>query len=328
MASPSPSPARIERFRRDLEALGPAPGAFGVAVSGGPDSVALLLLASAAFPGRVEAATVDHQLRPESRAEALDVAAICAALECPHRILIVDVPPGGQGVQGEARRSRYEALGGWMAESGISNLLTAHHADDQAETLVMRLLRGSGVAGLAGVRARRPVDGAGERACVYRPLLGWRRAELAEIVRESGLEAADDPSNRDVAFDRVRVRRHLAETAWLEPDAIARSAAALADAEEALEAAAGRLFDERTEQRDRAILLRPEDVPAELLRRIVLRCLRCISPGAAPRGEQIGALINQLRAGATVTLSGVKCSGGPQFRFEAAPSRRGEETPG
>lgn len=327
MAPPSLTPAQIERFRRDLRALAPASGKLGIAVSGGPDSLALLLLASAAYPGGIEVATVDHRLRLESAAETLGVAAICSRLECSHRILAVSVPAGGQGLQSEARRARYDALGAWMAETGIRNLLTAHHADDQAETLVMRLLRGSGVAGLAGVRARRPLHGAGEGACVYRPLLGWRRAELAEIVREAELEAADDPSNRDETFDRVRVRRHLAETPWIEPEAIARSAAALAQAEEALDATANRLFDERTEQKDQAILLRPEGLPVELLRRVVLRCLRGIAPAAMPRGEQIGALIDHLLAGGTTTLCGVKCSGGPCFRFEAAPPRRSDPAP-
>jgi tRNA(Ile)-lysidine synthase len=325
MAAPSPCPSpsgdQVARFREALETLGPPPGKMAIAVSGGPDSLALLLLAAAAFPGRIEAATVDHGLRPESAAEALHVAAICATLGCPHRTLIVDVSARGEGVQGEARRARYEALGAWMGAVGIQALMTGHQQDDQAETLLMRLLRGSGVAGLAGVRARRPLPEAGDGALVCRPLLGWRRADLAAIVRAAGLEAADDPSNRDAAYDRVRIRLRLAETPWLEPQAIARSAAALADAEEALDAMACRLFDERAEEGSDSILLRPGGIPIELLRRLVLRCLRGVAPDAAPRGDQIGAIVEHLRAGRTATLSGVKCSGGAAFRFEPAPPR-------
>ena len=322
MTPAPPDPRLVERFRSDLEALAEPAGAIGVAVSGGPDSLALLLLAAAAWPGRVQAATVDHGLRAEAAAEARQVAAICNSIGCPLSILEVAVPAGGEGVQGEARRARYEALSSWMTESGIGLLLTAHHADDQAETLLMRLLRGSGVAGLAGVRAIRPLRAQDGVPRVARPLLGWRRDELAAIVRAAGIDAADDPSNRDPAFDRVRIRGRLAESEWLDVDALARSAAALADAEEALEAAAGRCFEERVEAEGVALLLRPAGVPVELLRRVVLRCLRSIAPEAAPRGEQLGALLRRLGENETATLAGVKCSGGETFRFEPAPPRR------
>lgn len=321
MTASPPDPALVERFRGDLEALADTDGTIGVAVSGGPDSLALLLLAAAAWPGRVQAATVDHRLRPEAAAEARQVAAICKSLGCPHVTLEVVVPPGGEGVQGEARRVRYEALAAWMKETGIGLLLTAHHADDQAETLLMRLLRGSGVAGLAGVRAVRPLPGRDGALRIARPLLGWRRDALAAIVRAAGIEAADDPSNRDPAFDRVRIRSLLADSPWLDVDALARSAAALADAEEALDSAARRCFDERVEEEGGALLLRHEGVPAEILRRVALRCLRSIAPEAAPRGEQLGTLLRRLGENETATLAGVKCSGGERFRFEPAPPR-------
>jgi tRNA(Ile)-lysidine synthase len=322
MASLSPAPDLVERFRRDLEALAKVPAALAVAVSGGPDSLALLLLAEAAFPGRVQAATVDHRLRPESAEEAAEVAAVCRALGCPHSILAVTVPAAGEGLQAEARRARYEALGRWMGAAGVATLLTAHHQDDQAETLVMRLLRGSGVAGLAGVRASLPFPAAGEGAAIVRPLLGWRRGELAAIVRDAGLEPADDPGNRNDAYDRARIRRRLAETPWLDAAAIARSAAALADAEEALDTMSARLFEERTEEKDGSLLFQPGDLPPELVRRVLLRCLRRIAPDAAPRGAQLGALAARLHSGGTLTLAGVKASAGETWRFEPAPARR------
>jgi tRNA(Ile)-lysidine synthase len=322
MAPFLPSGEPLARFARDLAAIGGGSGRLGIAVSGGPDSLALLLLAAAARPGEVEAATVDHGLRPESAYEARHVAAACAAIGCPHSILSVQVPGGGEGVQSEARRARYAALAGWIRERDIPILLTAHHADDQAETLLMRLQRGSGVSGLAGIRASRAFP-AGD-GHILRPLLGWRRAELAGIVAESKVEPVDDPSNRDEAYDRVRIRRRLAETPWLDPAALARSAAALADAEEAIEAIAARLLDERVSEEEGAVLLRADGIPAELLRRLVTACLRRVAPEAAPRGERIGALIGRLNAGETATLAGVRCSAvtGGRFRFEQAPPRR------
>lgn len=318
-----PADPLVARFRADLEALTGTPGTFAVAVSGGPDSLALLLLARAAFPGAVHAATVDHGLRPESATEAATVADICRDLGVPHAILKVEVSAGGEGVQAAARLARYAALAEWMAADSLSLLLTAHHADDQAETLVMRLLRGSGVAGLAGVRALAPMPASDGALDVCRPLLGWRRAELAQIVGDAGLTPADDPSNRDEAYDRPRIRRLLAETLWLEPAALARSAAALADAEEALDATARALFDVGVEEQDGALLFSTEGVPIELRRRVTLMCLRRIAPGAAPRGEQITALVEVLQDGRTQTLAGVKCTGGDEtWRFDVAPPRR------
>jgi tRNA(Ile)-lysidine synthase len=318
MAIAPPDAALVERFRRDLAAVGAAEGPLALAVSGGPDSLALLLLAAAARPGEVEAASVDHRLRPGSGAEANLVARACASLGVPHETLAVTVPTGGAGLQAEARHARYEALAAWMSRRGLALLVTAHHADDQAETLLMRLQRGSGVAGLAGVRARGPVPGSGGRLTVARPLLGWRRAELAAIVAAAGIEAADDPSNSDELFDRVRTRRHLAEAPWLDVAGLARSAAALAEADEALHAAASRLFEERWAPP----VLDPSGLPSELLRRVVLRCLRTVAPDAAPRGEQVTALLAGLAEGATATLAGVKCTGGATWRFEPAPPRR------
>jgi tRNA(Ile)-lysidine synthase len=308
----------IDRFRRDLVRLAAVPERLGVAVSGGPDSLALLLLSHAAFPGQVRAATVDHGLRAESAAEADLVAGICAELGVPHRRLAVRVAGAGDGLQAAAREMRYAALAGWMEEEGIGLLLTAHHADDQAETLLMRLNRGSGVGGLAGVRPAGRIGGV--RLC--RPLLGWRRDTLASIVAAAGLEAVDDPSNRDERFDRARLRRQLAGAPWLEAEAFARSAALLAEAEEALEWVAERLFAARVADEDGAPSLRPDGLPPELLRRLVLRCLRRVAPDARPRGEPLSGLIASLQEGGTATLCGVKATGGSVWRFEPAPPRR------
>lgn len=321
MVIPLPAGGTLERFRRDLARVGMEGGTVAVAVSGGADSLALLLLTAGAMPGAVRAATVDHGLRREAADEARFVAEVCTRLRVPHETLPVAVPSGGEGLQGEARRARYAALGGWMARKGVGTLLTGHQADDQAETLLMRLQRGSGVRGLAGVRARGPVPGSAGRLTLCRPLLGWRRAELAAVVAAAGLTPVADPSNEDPAFDRVAMRRRLAEASWLDVAALARSAAALAEAEDALDAMAARLFEERVSH-EGGLSLDPDGMPPELLRRLVLRCIREVAPGAAPRGEQVTALAASLDRGEVTTLAGVKCSGGRLWRFEPAPPRR------
>lgn len=315
MTIPPPSPERVARFRADLEALtGPAGAApLGIAVSGGPDSLALLLLGAAALPGRVEAATVDHGLRPESAAEADFVAGLCGRLRVRHAVLRPAEPIGGS-LQAAARRARYQLLEDWRRARGFDWIMTAHHADDQAETLLMRMNRGSGVAGLRGVR---PVNGR-----VIRPLLGWRRAELAAIVGDAGIEALADPSNEDRRFDRVRLRRHLGEAPWLDPAAVARSAAALADADEAVEWAVDRLAGDRLADGADGVRLDARQLPDELRRRLLLRALRRIAPDAEPRGDELTRLIATLDGGGTATLAGVKAKGGDIWRFAPAPPRR------
>ncbi|CAM3190276.1 tRNA(Ile)-lysidine synthase [Sphingomonas antarctica] len=264
---------------------------LALAISGGPDSVAMLLLAHAAFPGRVEAATCDHRLRPESAAEARFVANLCAERGVPHATLNLDLPATGN-VSNNARQARYAALEDWRATRGLTHILTAHHADDQLETVIMRLNRGAGVGGLAGIRA---VNGH-----VVRPLLGWRRSELAQIVSDAAITPVDDPSNRDDRYDRARLRKMLADADWLDPLAVSRSAAACAEADDALNG-----VDDR-----------------ELTRRSVLAELRAVEPNLTPRGDQLDALIAALETGRTTTLGNVLCTGGNEWRFTLAPPRK------
>jgi len=213
--------AKIEAIER----LAPEDGRIGLAVSGGPDSMAMLLLADLTIPGQFEVATINHGLRPESVEECALVALACAERDIPCTVLTVEV---GQGnLQEQARVARYEALGAWAQDRGLTAVATAHHADDQAETLIMRLNRGSGLSGLAGVRPRTTI---GVTAFI-RPLLRFRRSELAKLVESSDLVFATDPSNENESFDRVRIRKVLAEADWLDPLAVARSAELLAEAE-------------------------------------------------------------------------------------------------
>jgi tRNA(Ile)-lysidine synthase len=267
-------------------------------VSGGADSLALLLLARAARPGEVEAATVDHGLRPEARAEAEHVALVCAELGVPNAILSVEVAHGN--LQSEARQARYAALAGWMGQRGLGLLASAHHADDQAETLLMRLMRGSGLAGLAGVRSSGTVPGSTYR--LIRPLLNWRKQELETLVRDAGIEAVVDPSNVDDRFDRARLRKHLAEADWIDSLAMARSASHLADAQEALDWAADREWEECVTREGDAIAYRPS-APRAIQLIVMMRALREL--GGEPRGSALADLLDALDSGQGGNLAGV-----------------------
>lgn len=228
------SASLLGRFAADLAALWPEDerrGPLGLAVSGGPDSLALLLLAHAALPGQIAVASVDHGLRPEAAGEVALVERIAADRGIPFTPLKVTLVPGN--VPARAREARYAALARWAARAGLGAVATAHHANDQAETLLMRLNRGSGLAGLAGVRARTVIEGS--EVTLLRPLLGWRKAELESLVAAAGITAVQDPSNNNPDFDRARLRARMAETDWLDPVQIAASAAHLAEGWQALE---------------------------------------------------------------------------------------------
>ena len=223
-----PPDQEVVRFWNDFYAIfrsDESQRPVGICVSGGADSLALLLLAKAALP-HVIAATVDHGLRPEAADEARFVAGLCAERQIEHAILTIDSAPVGN-VSDWARTQRYQALQQWGLEKGVSCLMTAHHADDQLETMVMRLNRSSGVGGLAAIRAR--------NGNIVRPLLGWRKSTLEEIVRSCGIQPVDDPSNRDDRYDRARIRKSIAGTELLDPIAASRSAAMLAEADAALD---------------------------------------------------------------------------------------------
>ncbi|MES2136438.1 MAG: tRNA lysidine(34) synthetase TilS [Pseudomonadota bacterium] len=314
----------IERFRRDLDALVDANTTVGVAVSGGPDSLALLLLAAKARPLQIEAATVDHAFRPESRAEAEMVAALCERLGVPHRILTAswDEKPE-TAIQERARFMRYRLLGDWARERGIGAIATAHHLDDQAETFLMRLARGAGVNGLAGMRrvARAP----GAATALVRPLLGWHRSELEAVCAAAGVEPVADPSNEDEQFERVRVRHALAQAEWLDPQAIARSATNLAQADVALHWATDAEWARAVTAGPNGIVYRPTDAPLDIRRRIARRSVLRLATeggGADLRGPELERLLQALLSGGKATLRGVMCTGGQEWRFAKAPARR------
>jgi tRNA(Ile)-lysidine synthase len=319
-----PAAGAIARFAADLDALLPSDGRLGLAVSGGPDSLALLLLAAAARPGRVAAASVDHALRAEGRGEAEAVARICRQVDVPHAILTIDWPQTPTtALQERARTARYAALAAWAGERNLSAVATGHHADDQAETLLMRLARGSGLRGLAAMRPAAPLPGAAD-VTLLRPLLGWRRDELRAIVAAAGVGACDDPSNADERHERVRVRRFLAASPWLDPAALARSAAHLAAADEAVEHAVDAAWT-GVRRNGPALSYRPADAPDEIRRRIVARAIATLGSEGMDdplRGRELDRLLAQLESGGKASLRGVVAQGGAEWRFAVAPARR------
>ena len=311
-------PALAERFAADLDTLIATDATIGVAVSGGPDSLALLLLAVAVKPGKVETATVDHGLRPESAGEAAMVAEVCARLDVPHRTLLADWPePPETNVQAAARAMRYRLLNEWAIDQGLAAVATAHHADDQAETLLMRLLRGSGVGGLGGTRATRALS---EQVLLIRPLLGWRKTELEELVRNAGLTPVDDPSNRDPRHDRSRIRQMLSRSEWLDPSRLAASAAAIRDADEALNWALAPLIESRISRDGDALVIEPSDLPREFRRRLLLAAFAELG-ASPPRGPELIRAMEALQRSGVATLSGLKLEGGTDWRISPAPPR-------
>jgi tRNA(Ile)-lysidine synthase len=207
-----------------------------IAVSGGPDSTALLLMAAewAKRRGktRIEAATVDHGLRPESADEAKAVADLCARLKVGHRVLQWRGAKPTSRLQERAREARYRLLVDHAKAIGADALLTAHHADDQAETVLFRLLRGSGVAGLRGMDFLTARDG----MTIARPLIGLRKRDLIAFASGRGAPFIEDPSNTDPRFARTRLRALLGRLGeeGLDAEALDRLARRARETEEAL----------------------------------------------------------------------------------------------
>ncbi len=221
--------------------------AIGIAVSGGPDSLALMLLAhawahAAQNPPAIFIYSLDHGLRPEARAEVDMVLKIAADLGLAARGLVWDGDKPETGISEAARQARYRLIGAAMRKDGVNLLLTAHHRMDQAETVLMRLAHGSGIEGLKAMTPFSNVEG----ISIFRPLLDVEPASLAAIVEQAGLKAAQDPSNDDNAYERVRWRKLLPLLAeeGLDSAALSRFAVRMAEADNALAQMADAAFEE------------------------------------------------------------------------------------
>lgn len=179
-------------------------------VSGGADSLALVYLLKEWADRQhkiIVALTVNHGLRPESGEEAEYVAELMKAAGIEHHILVWDGPKPANGIEEAAREARYGLLREWCETHGVKNLLIAHHSRDQAETFLMRLQRGSGVDGLAGMA---PVSYRGELK-ILRPLLETKPEALRDYLREKNIRWVEDPSNGSDDYLRVRIRKLLPE---------------------------------------------------------------------------------------------------------------------
>ncbi len=212
--------------------------ALVLAVSGGPDSIALMWLAArwrrAIKRGpRLVAVTVDHGLRAEAAREAREVKRLAKLLELPHRTMRWRGTKPKTGLPAAARTARYRLLAQAARAHGATHILTAHTRDDQAETLLMRMLRGSGIAGLAAMARESEREG----LLLARPFLDVSKSQLIATLRKARIEFADDPTNRDVSFTRPRIRGLMPLLAAEGGDArnLARLAARLARADAAVE---------------------------------------------------------------------------------------------
>jgi tRNA(Ile)-lysidine synthase len=232
----------------------------------------------------------------------------------PHVILSPAEKISGN-IQSAARHARYALLAQAAEQHDCQYIATAHHADDQLETVLMRIARGSGVDGLSAIRST--------NGKILRPLLGFTKDELISICATAGLNPVVDPSNENTDFERVAMRNWLANTPHpFRADRTGRTASALADASEALNWMTETLTQERVQRETGAVRCDARDVPREIQRRLLIHCLKLLEPELAPRGDAIDRLLSELSDGRTATMGAVKCEGGDNWRFTMAPPRR------
>lgn len=277
------------------------PPKIGVAVSGGSDSIALLrLLADCGKDTKIKviAATVNHRLRPEAQQEAAFVAQTCQELGVPHETLHwVDWDKSGN-LQDQARKARFSLLAAWAKRHETAFVATGHTADDQAETVLMRLARGAGVDGLSAIPARRVIGD----VTFVRPLLGVTRADLRGYLGGIHQSWVDDPSNANPDFDRVRIREALRGLGSIGIDATSLGLVAqnMARARDALNAMALEVAKTSVRFDLGDVIIDHTDFCAlepEAARRIMAAAL-CWVSGAeyGPRGRALNTLLDDLRA--------------------------------
>jgi tRNA(Ile)-lysidine synthase len=286
-------------FARAMQCFAPyeSEPKVAVGVSGGPDSMALLLLLDAwarSRGGSVLALTVDHGLRADSAEEARQVAAWAHARGIANETLswVGDKP--ASAIQSAARDARYALLAQACAAHGILNLAVAHHADDQAETVLFRRDRDSGQAGLAGMPASRSLGA----VRLIRPLLGWSKPALIATCNAHGQRFIDDPSNRSGRFARTELRRRLADETGQRAALLGEAATAAGRRAES-DAALARLLGRIAEIRPYGVVMLDRsgwaDAEVELRRAALAASLRCVGGGAyAPDRDAILRLESRL----------------------------------
>lgn len=278
-------------------------------MSGGSDSVALLYLLKEAFAETsvdLFVATVNHGLREEAETEARHVADIARDLGLPHTILVWEDGPVAGNLQDQARDARYRLLADWANTNHIAAVALGHTADDQAETVLMRMRRASGVTGLAAMNPRRMQSG----VAFVRPLLKLRRECLRSYLAQKGVEWVDDPSNSDPRFERVRTRealKHL-EPLGLSVEALCAVADNMAKARDALdwysftaarEVVSVTKYGVQFDQRGFRIL--PEEIAYRILRHALTWTSNLDYP---PRRAAMSAALRSVRHGSSFTVAG------------------------
>ena len=292
----------------------PPPPRLGVAVSGGGDSIALTLLmadwaAARATPVALHAVTVDHGLRPESAAEARGAKRFAHDLGLTHDTLTWSEAGASAGnLQDSARRARQRLIANWAHEQGIGHVLLDHTRDDQAETVLLRLARGSGVDGLSAMAPQRVALG----ITWLRPLLTLSRAALRDFLTARGADWREDPSNADTRFDRVKAREALAVLAPLgiEAAGLVRTAQRMDRARVALSGAAFELAQRITRVEAGDVLIEREGLfaaPDDLRDRVLAQALRWVaSADYRPRHAALMRVMERLRAEQAATLHGCR----------------------
>ena len=252
------------------------PEKIGIAVSGGGDSMAMLHLFarwSARTGHAIAVVTVDHGLRDGSDKEAADVAAFCAKIGIPHDTLLWQDWDGHGNLQAVARDARYRLMADWARANGVGGIAIGHTKDDSAETFVMRLTRKAGIDGLAAMESSFTRNGLD----FVRPLWMCTRGELRDYLTRNDVPWVDDPSNDDIDFERIRVRKALGELATLGvgSDALQHTAMAARGARDALEyyTAIEAARHVVAQAGDLVMPLTP-DLPAEIVRRLRTKAIQ------------------------------------------------------
>ncbi|TJZ90741.1 tRNA lysidine(34) synthetase TilS [Paracoccus gahaiensis] len=313
--------AALDRLAGDLPAL-------GLAVSGGGDSIAMMHVAAEWARGRrLMVATVDHGLREGSAEEADEVARAARALGLPHAILLWRRDTQQGNLMAQARDARLRLLSGWAQRNELPAVALGHTANDLAETLVMRLARGSGIDGLAAMAEWR--DAFGMRW--LRPMLGAGRADLRDWLSARGIGWIDDPTNDNADYDRVRARQAIASLG-LDVSGLARSAGHIGDARDALSAYAALVSKEAEAERGSLTLSRAalREAPPEIRRRILVAACRWVTGGDyPPRRATLLHALEAVMAQGRVTLDGAMISPtatGLRVTREAAAAQRAGAT--
>jgi len=322
-----------QRCEQALELLAPYPSLL-LAVSGGPDSVALMLLCarwSLRASRDIAVATVDHRLRKEARAEAEEVGRWARALGYEHHLLTWEGEKPASRLQERARRARYALLAECARSIGASAIVLAHHSEDQAETILFRLIRGSGVAGLAGMaRVARCED-----VALLRPLLDYRKEDLEAICARAGQSFFRDPSNEDENFARVRLRKLAPVLAaqGLGREPLLRLGTRAARADAALTQCAAETMERALRRHEPSCIefdaATLSEAPLEILQRVLANAILRIAPASALRLERLERASARLAAALTargpvrVTLADVSIeANGERVRLRPAPPRR------